>query len=370
MTRAVPSYMPNYQMPTVGPARPSPTPNLPVKRRRVKRHSKPFLHGHRGVALLVLAMIAIMIGVIVGIIVLAGQKPPEPPEKQEVQGKVKLDGKEYVNAYGDKNSPEYKQLAHQFCGKMMTTLTEGDLGDDAQQCRVDSFKKGSIDVLFTIIVQQFSARGSDKKLIKPDALAEVIKKDIVKERTYKYCGSNGNNSATRRVYQYCGSNGNNSATRRVYRYCGSNGNNSATRRVYRYCSSNGNNSATRRVYRYCGSNGNNSATRRTYSYSGSRQTYLIKSVTGICTNTTCENDGICNDTNGAVVCSCADGYSGARCGHELTFCELQNPCQNGGTCIDRGEDNYLCVCPKCNCSDAEPFDNCTIGKCVRLLFGK
>ena len=37
---------------------------------------------------------------------------------EEVQGKVKLDGKEYVNAYGDKNSPEYKQLAHQFCGKV------------------------------------------------------------------------------------------------------------------------------------------------------------------------------------------------------------------------------------------------------------
>ncbi|KAK2186616.1 hypothetical protein NP493_194g01002 [Ridgeia piscesae] len=73
MTRVVPSYMPNYQMPTVGPAPPSPTPNPPVKRRRVKRHSKPFLHGHRGVALLVLAMIAIMIGVIVGIIVLVGK---------------------------------------------------------------------------------------------------------------------------------------------------------------------------------------------------------------------------------------------------------------------------------------------------------
>ena len=46
-------------------------------------------------------------------------------------------------------------------------------------------RKGSIDVLFTIIVQQFSARGSDKKLIKPDALAEVIKKDIVKESKKK-----------------------------------------------------------------------------------------------------------------------------------------------------------------------------------------
>ena len=73
MTRTVPSYMPNYQMPTVGPAPPSPSPSPPVKRRRVKRRSKPFLHGHRGVALLVLAMIAIMIGVIVGIVILTGK---------------------------------------------------------------------------------------------------------------------------------------------------------------------------------------------------------------------------------------------------------------------------------------------------------
>ena len=37
---------------------------------------------------------------------------------EEMQAKVKLDGKEYVNAYGDKNSPEYKQLADDFCGKV------------------------------------------------------------------------------------------------------------------------------------------------------------------------------------------------------------------------------------------------------------
>ena len=37
---------------------------------------------------------------------------------EEVQAKVKLDGKEYVKAYGDKNSPEYKQLAKEFCEKV------------------------------------------------------------------------------------------------------------------------------------------------------------------------------------------------------------------------------------------------------------
>ena len=37
---------------------------------------------------------------------------------EEVQVNVTLDGKEYVKAYGDKNSLEYKNLAKEFCGKV------------------------------------------------------------------------------------------------------------------------------------------------------------------------------------------------------------------------------------------------------------
>ena len=37
---------------------------------------------------------------------------------EEMHGKVKLDGKEYVKAYGVKNSPAYNQLADDFCGKV------------------------------------------------------------------------------------------------------------------------------------------------------------------------------------------------------------------------------------------------------------
>ena len=37
---------------------------------------------------------------------------------EEVHAKVTLDGKEYVKAYGDKNSPEYKTLENEFCGKV------------------------------------------------------------------------------------------------------------------------------------------------------------------------------------------------------------------------------------------------------------
>ena len=49
---------------------------------------------------------------------------------------------------------------------------------------------------------------------------------------------------------------------------------------------------------------------------------------------------------------------------ELTFCELHTPCKNGGTCLDKGDDKYVCVCPKCECSDTEPFDNCTLGRYI------
>ena len=45
----------------------------------------------------------------------------------------------------------------------------------------------------------------------------------------------------------------------------------------------------------------------------------------------------------------------------MTFCELHTPCKNGGTCLDEGDDKYVCVCPKCECSNTEPFDNCTLG---------
>ena len=49
---------------------------------------------------------------------------------------------------------------------------------------------------------------------------------------------------------------------------------------------------------------------------------------------------------------------------EMTFCELHTPCKNGGTCLDEGDDKYVCVCPKCGCSDTEPFDNCTLGRYI------
>ena len=45
----------------------------------------------------------------------------------------------------------------------------------------------------------------------------------------------------------------------------------------------------------------------------------------------------------------------------MTFCELHTPCKNGGTCLDEGDDKYVCVCPKCECSNTEAYYNCTLG---------
>ncbi|KAI0235912.1 hypothetical protein LSAT2_013534 [Lamellibrachia satsuma] len=81
----------------------------------------------------------------------------------------------------------------------------------------------------------------------------------------------------------------------------------------------------------------------------------------LCAADTCANGGTCEDTTSGFKCHCPFGrYNGLTCENKLTFCKLEMPCQYGGTCIDEGEDNYVCVCPKCECSTAEPFDNCAV----------
>ncbi|KAI0224176.1 hypothetical protein LSAT2_024802 [Lamellibrachia satsuma] len=79
-----------------------------------------------------------------------------------------------------------------------------------------------------------------------------------------------------------------------------------------------------------------------------------------CSDVTCQNGGHCTDTDSGYRCDCPMMFTGVLCETEWKFCERDMPCQNGGTCIDLPEDKYVCVCPKCGCSTAEPFDNCTI----------
>ncbi|KAI0225404.1 hypothetical protein LSAT2_023780 [Lamellibrachia satsuma] len=91
-------------------------------------------------------------------------------------------------------------------------------------------------------------------------------------------------------------------------------------------------------------------------YSGSRCGH--KKV--LCSAVTCQNGATCTNTDSGYVCQCLVMFTGVLCETEWKFCERDMPCQNGGTCINLPEDKYVCVCPKCGCSTAEPFDNCAI----------
>ncbi|XP_022258237.1 delta-like protein 1, partial [Limulus polyphemus] len=46
-------------------------------------------------------------------------------------------------------------------------------------------------------------------------------------------------------------------------------------------------------------------------------------------------------------CNCEPGWGGLLCDKKSNYCEIENPCQNGSTCISKSEEDglYLCVCP-------------------------
>ncbi|RWS11455.1 cubilin-like protein, partial [Dinothrombium tinctorium] len=67
------------------------------------------------------------------------------------------------------------------------------------------------------------------------------------------------------------------------------------------------------------------------------------------TGTTCSNNpcvhGTCipsSDKSQAFTCQCSPGYSGTLCDVDINDCK-NNPCKNGGTCIDQ-QNGFLCVC--------------------------
>ncbi|KAI0241364.1 hypothetical protein LSAT2_029133 [Lamellibrachia satsuma] len=74
MTRAVPGYLPQHQLPAAIPDVPRPSPSSPVKRRPKKwRRSTQCLRGYRRVALLVVFLAVAMITAIGYAIYLAGK---------------------------------------------------------------------------------------------------------------------------------------------------------------------------------------------------------------------------------------------------------------------------------------------------------
>ena len=49
----------------------------------------------------------------------------------------------------------------------------------------------------------------------------------------------------------------------------------------------------------------------------------------------CYSHGRCVDGIDSFSCICNAGYTGRRCNSEINECKPDNPCQNGGTCLDR-----------------------------------
>ncbi|XP_077976321.1 uncharacterized protein LOC120341373 isoform X2 [Styela clava] len=64
-----------------------------------------------------------------------------------------------------------------------------------------------------------------------------------------------------------------------------------------------------------------------------------------CAEDPCKNGGDCIDVEeGEIYCFCADGFTGTYCEINIDEC-ASSPCENGGTCID-GVDEFSCECPQ------------------------
>ena len=61
-----------------------------------------------------------------------------------------------------------------------------------------------------------------------------------------------------------------------------------------------------------------------------------------CQNAPCANGGVCTDGVNDFKCSCPPGYTGKDCSQEVNECH-PNPCLNGGFCKD-GNNTFTCIC--------------------------
>ncbi|MEO1482538.1 MAG: FG-GAP-like repeat-containing protein [Myxococcota bacterium] len=96
-----------------------------------------------------------------------------------------------------------------------------------------------------------------------------------------------------------------------------------------------------------------------------------------CSPNPCQNAGFCQTITGVsgAVCSCADldedgtaDFDGSFCENPIARCPAttdDNPCQNGGTCVNRLR-GIECVCPTGFVGDncEENFDDCAEPRCV------
>ena len=83
--------------------------------------------------------------------------------------------------------------------------------------------------------------------------------------------------------------------------------------------------------------------------------FLVSSMAGICTPSTCQNGGTCVAAGLSFTCDCPPGFHGALCEHEtvLTHCTQFN-CDNAGGHLSNA------IGAAGNCDESDP---CTIPKC-------
>ena len=74
-----------------------------------------------------------------------------------------------------------------------------------------------------------------------------------------------------------------------------------------------------------------------------------------CSNEPCLHAGTCVNTEGSFTCQCKSGWTGQRCEENSNVCEVDNPCENGATCVDVEVGGY-----KCNCLPGYTGDLCGV----------
>ncbi|KAH3889329.1 hypothetical protein DPMN_013383 [Dreissena polymorpha] len=83
-----------------------------------------------------------------------------------------------------------------------------------------------------------------------------------------------------------------------------------------------------------------------------------------CGSAPCMNGGSCTNEIAKFTCTCATGYTGARCETNPNNCDPQ-PCQNGGACVD-GLATYTCNCAPgyTGATCASNINECTSTPCL------
>ncbi|KAI0224310.1 hypothetical protein LSAT2_024675 [Lamellibrachia satsuma] len=294
---------------------------------------------NRRLIILGIVITVVVIAILTGVIVYLTDKSPDTststptrptPPTETIYGTMWLDALEYKPAtYGNPNSTDYKQLKNEFCSKIMSTLSDSDLGKDTKTCNVTSFSKGSVKVHFQVVLKS----GETTKEQLKDHLLKEMKKGEGQFNQYLK-----DPSAARLTMESAPEHITTSPT------------------------------ATPVVPT------SSSAWPTTTTTSPTTHVVSTTSPEGPVTTNTGASSGTITMTSSSVNRSTERNESTHTTDTPTTttstttttpvrpYCERHRPCQHGGTCVSKGVDDYVCVCPRCGCYGGEPFHNCAIDK--------